>query len=37
MSGPNDTPARIRAITRALEESRGTGGWDYMVEVAPGL
>ena len=37
MSGPNDTPARIRAITRALEESRGTGGWDYMVEVASGL
>ena len=37
MSGPNDTPARIRAITRALEESRGAGAWDYMVEVAPGL
>jgi len=37
MSGPNDTPARIRAITRALEESRGADAWDYMVEVAPGL
>ena len=37
VSGPNDTPARIRAITRALEESRGPGGWDYMVEVTPSL
>ncbi|HMB83682.1 MAG TPA: hypothetical protein VKI40_06465 [Terriglobales bacterium] len=37
MSGPNDTPARIRAITQALEENCGTGGWDYLVEVAPGL
>jgi hypothetical protein len=37
MNGPNDTPARIRAITQALEESCGTGGWDYLVEVAPGL
>ena len=37
VSGPNDTPARIRTITRALEESRGTDGWHYMAEVAPGL
>jgi hypothetical protein len=37
VSGPNDKPARIRAITRILQESRGTGGWDYLVEVAPGL
>jgi len=32
VSGPNDTPARIRAITRTLQASRGTGGWDYLVE-----
>jgi hypothetical protein len=37
VSGPNDTPARIRAITRALEISRGTGAWDYIIEVTPGL
>jgi hypothetical protein len=33
MSGPYDTPARIRAIGQTLEKSRGTGNWDYMVEV----
>jgi hypothetical protein len=37
ISGPNDTPARIRAITGALEAGRGTGGWDYLVQVAPDL
>jgi hypothetical protein len=36
MSGPNDTQARIRAITRTLEESLGTGGWNYLVEVPSG-
>jgi hypothetical protein len=33
VSGPYDTPARIRAIGQTLEKSRGTGNWDYMVEV----
>jgi hypothetical protein len=37
ISGPNDTPARIRAITRALEKSRGTSGWNQLVEIGPGL
>ena len=37
VSGPNDTPVRIRAIRQALEKSRVTGGWDYFIEVAPGL
>src|SRR5208337_2598135 len=37
LGGPNDTPARIRTIIQTLEKSRGTGGWDYLVEVAPGL
>lgn len=37
VSGPNDTPARIRTITQTLEESRGTGGWNYLVEATPGL
>ena len=37
VGGPNDTPARIRTIIQTLEKSRGTGGWDYLVEVAPGL
>ena len=37
VGGPHDTPARIRAIARALEESRGTGCRGYVVEVAPGL
>jgi len=37
VSGPNDTPARIRAISQTLEESCGTGGWNYLVEATPGL
>jgi hypothetical protein len=37
VSGPNDTPARIRAITRTLQASRGGGDWDYLVAAAPGL
>lgn len=37
MSGPNDTPARIRRIMATLEKSRGTGGWDYMVAAPPSL
>jgi hypothetical protein len=37
MSGPTDTPARIRSVAQALEKSRGTGEWDYMIGVQPGL
>ena len=37
VSGPNDTPARIRAITRTLQASRGGGGWNFLVAAAPGL
>jgi hypothetical protein len=37
VSGPNDTPARIRAITQTLEKTQGRGGWDYMIGVPPGL
>ena len=37
VSGPNDTPARSRAITQTLEESRGPGGWKYLVEATRGL
>lgn len=37
VSGPNDTQARIRAVSQILEKSQGTGGWNYMVEVLPGL
>src|SRR4051812_25224907 len=33
VSGPYDTPARVRTIGQALEKSCGTGNWDYMVEV----
>ncbi len=37
VSGPNDTPARIRAVSQILEKSQGTDSWDYLVEVPPGL
>jgi hypothetical protein len=33
VSGPSDTPARVRTIRQALEKSCGTGNWDYLVEV----
>ena len=36
VSGPYDTPARVRAIGRTLEKSCGTGNWDYIVEVPGG-
>jgi hypothetical protein len=36
VSGPYDTPARIRTIGQTLEKSCGTGNWDYMVEVPGG-
>jgi hypothetical protein len=37
VSGPNDTPARIRSVSQILARSRGSGGWDYLVEVPPDL
>ena len=37
VSGPNDTQARIRAVSQTLEKSQGTGSWNYMVKVLPGL
>ncbi len=37
VSGPNDTPARIRAISQSLNKSQSTGGWNYLVEVPPEL
>ena len=37
VSGPNDTPARIRAVSQILEKSQGTDSWDYLVEVPLGL
>jgi hypothetical protein len=33
MSGPNDTPARIKAVTRTLQEHCGSDGWDFMVQI----
>jgi hypothetical protein len=33
VSGPSDTPARVRTIRQALEKSCGTGNWDYLVEI----
>jgi hypothetical protein len=37
VSGPNDTPARIRSVSQILARSQGSGGWDYLVEVPPKL
>jgi hypothetical protein len=37
VSGPNDTPARIRSVSQTLARSQGSGGWDYLVEVPPKL
>ena len=34
--GPLDTPARIRAVTRTLQNRLGTGGWNYLIEMPPG-
>lgn len=31
VAGPNDTPAKSRRILRALEESCGPGGYDYIL------
>jgi len=37
VNGPNDSPARIRAIGQALDKTQTRGGWDYTVEVQPEL
>ena len=37
VSGPNDTPARIRMITKTLEATRGAGNWEYMIGLPSGL
>ena len=31
VTGPNDTPARIRVVTRTLQDRCGTGSWDYLI------
>jgi hypothetical protein len=33
VSGPNDTPARIRAISQILNKSQSASGWNFMVEL----
>ncbi len=35
VTGPLDTPARIRVVTRTLQDRCGTGGWDYMIQARP--
>ena len=37
VTGPLDTPARIRVVTRTLQDRCGTGGWDYVVEMPPDI
>jgi hypothetical protein len=34
MSGPNDSPTRIRRIVDTLAKRAGPGGFDYVVHVA---
>jgi hypothetical protein len=31
VNGPNDTPARVRAIKRILEQTAGPGGFGYVI------
>jgi hypothetical protein len=31
ITGPNDTPARIRLITETLDKKCGSGNWNYMI------
>lgn len=33
VTGPSDTPGRIRRICRTLQERCGTGGWNYMIHI----
>lgn len=35
VSGPNDTPAKIRKVIRSLTETAGAGNFDYIVEAGP--
>ena len=35
VSGPNDTPAKIRKAIRSLTETAGAGNFDYIVEAGP--
>ncbi len=35
VTGPLDTRARIRAVTRILQDRFGTGGWDHMIQLPP--
>jgi len=35
VSGPNDTPAKIRTVIRTLTETAGPGNFDYIVETGP--
>ena len=34
-TGPLDTPARIRVVTRTLQQRCGTDGWHYMIGLPP--
>lgn len=35
VTGPLDSPARIRVVTRTLQKHCGTGGWDYLIGLPP--
>ena len=35
VSGPNDTPEKIRKVMRSLTETAGPGNFDYIVETMP--
>lgn len=35
VSGPHDTPSRIRKVIRSLTETAGAGNFDYIVEMDP--
>ena len=35
VTGPLDTPARIRSVSRILQDRFGTGGWDFLVQMPP--
>lgn len=37
VSGPNDSPARCKAIVSTLNQSCGPGGFDYLVHVPGGM
>lgn len=35
VTGPLDTPARIRTVCRTLQDRLGTGEWDYLMTAPP--